>query len=59
MIMDNEELTSLYAEVINGVTKERSRFRDRPDFSAVWDRAVAEIERIRAEHPDWRFDLPL
>lgn len=57
--MDSEELASMYAEILNGVSKQRSRFRKDPEFDKAWDRAVEEIERIRREHPDWRFDLPI
>lgn len=56
--MDSEDLSSLYAEAINGVGKDQSRFRDDPEFSKLWDRAVAEIERIRREYPGVRIDLP-
>lgn len=59
MTVDYDELTSIYAEIMNGVGKEESRFADLPGFSEAWDRAVAEIERIRREHPDMNIDLPL
>lgn len=57
--IDSEELSSLYAEAINGVAKKDSRFARRPGFSTTWDRAIAEIERIRREHPGFRIDLPI
>lgn len=57
--MDADDLTSLYAEVINGVPKERSRFRGEPDFDQLWDEAVAWVERVRREHPGAGIDLPL
>lgn len=58
MIVDYDELTSMYAEIMNGVAKEESRFTEEPGFSEAWDRAVAEIEKMQAEHPDWGMDLP-
>lgn len=58
MTVDYDELISIYAEIMNGVRKEDSRFADRPGFSQAWDGAVAEIESIRREHPDKWIDLP-
>lgn len=57
--MDSETLTSMYAEVGNGIAKEDSRFTAEPGFSEAWDRAVAEIAQIRAEYPGVAIDLPL
>lgn len=54
--MDSDELVSLYAEISNGVPKWQSRFRHRPDFPLMWDRAVVELERIRAA--GYQVDLP-
>lgn len=56
--MDTEELSSLYSEVLNGVPKERSRFRRDPEFEFYWDRAVAWLEQVRAQHPAGSIDLP-
>lgn len=57
--LDSEVLARLYAEVINGVTKAASRFHDQPGFSETWDRAVAEIERLKTDYPGYGIDLPL
>lgn len=54
--IDSDELVSLYAEVSNGVSQSQSRFRAWPYFSEIWDRALAEVEPIRAAGS--RVDLP-
>lgn len=57
--MEANQLASLYAEVVLGKPKERSRFVDLPDFDQTWDEVAAEVAAIRKAHPDARFDIPL
>lgn len=56
--MEAHVVASLYAEIINGIPKESSRFVDQPDFEATWDEISEQIETIKAEDPEAQFDVP-
>lgn len=56
--MDYDDYISMYAEILNGIAKEESRFTAEPGFSKAWDEAAAEITQHRVEHPGVVIDLP-
>lgn len=58
-VMDSDELASMYAEIVRGTTKARSRFAGRSvEAGRLWDRIAAEVAATRAEHPGAAFDIP-
>jgi len=58
--VDGDELASMTAEILMGVTKQESRFcKDNdPEASEWWDKLVVDIDAIRREHPDAQIDIP-
>lgn len=56
--MDSDDLSSMYGQIVRGVTKEDSRFVTDDESSALWDTIAAEVEAMRAENPQVVFDVP-
>jgi hypothetical protein len=46
--MDVDDLESMYADVINGLSKDQSRD---PEFAELWDEAVARVARVEGGRP--------
>jgi hypothetical protein len=56
--VDSDELASMYAQIVNGVPKEQSRFVTDEESSAAWEQIAAEVEQMRADNPNVIFDVP-
>jgi hypothetical protein len=56
--MTSDQLTSMYAEIVRGTPKTKSRFADAAGFSELWDKVAAEVAAIRKANPDAAFDIP-
>lgn len=58
-VMDSGELSSMYAEIVNGVAKADSRFAGKSaEAGRTWDRIAAEVAAIRKAHPRAQFEIP-
>lgn len=55
---ESKELASMDAEIGAGCPKEKSRFKDRPEFSETWDRLVSGRKEITDKYPHAKFDIP-
>lgn len=56
--MDSDELASMYAQIVNGVPKDKSRFVTDDESSRLWDQIAEEVEQIKADNPDAQFSVP-
>lgn len=56
--MDSDQMASMYAQILNGIPKEQSRFVTDEESSDLWDQISAGIERISAENPNAQFSVP-
>jgi hypothetical protein len=56
--VDSEKLASMYAEIVNGKSKDQSRFVTDDESSQLWDRVAAQVEQIRRDRPGAVFSIP-
>lgn len=56
--MDSDELASMYAQIVNGVPKDKSRFVTDDESSRLWDQITEEVEQTKADNPDAQFSVP-
>lgn len=56
--MDSDALASMYAQILNGVPKEQSRYVTDEESGALWDAIESEIEEIRSRDPAAQFSVP-
>lgn len=48
----------MYAEILNGVKMEKSRFAKDAESKALWKQISNEIAAIRKQNPKAQFDVP-
>lgn len=56
--MDSDELASMYAEVVRGVAKEKSRYVTDGESGGLWDKVAADVEEMRAANPKVILEVP-
>jgi hypothetical protein len=57
-VLPVSQVSSIYAQVVNGVPKEQSQHVTDAESSTMWDTIAAEVEEMRAENPDIVFSIP-
>lgn len=57
-VMESQNQFSMYAQIVRGVPKEKSRFVTNEESSRLWDSINAEVEQIKAANPGVIFDIP-
>lgn len=57
-MMDTQEVASMYAQIVNGGSKEASRFVTDDESGALWDQISSEVEQMRADDPNIVFSIP-
>lgn len=56
--METGTLSSMYAQIVNGVAKEDSRFVTDERSSALWDQIAGEVAEAITKNPNVVFSIP-
>lgn len=58
-MMTSQELSSMYAQIVNGVTtKEQSKYVTDDESGALWDTISREVAEMREANPNAVFAIP-
>jgi hypothetical protein len=57
-MMTSQALASMYAQIVNGVPKEQSKYVTDDESTALWESITREVEQAREADPNVVFSIP-
>ena len=57
-MLSTAHVSSMYAQIVNGVPKEQSHLVTDAESEQMWDTISGEVEQMKADNPDIVFSIP-